>query len=60
MRNLVLSLAGLAAIAIATPHAATADTIVVHKYRHPLYNEVVPAPFHHHDDSKTVIIKHHD
>ncbi len=59
MRNLVLSLAALAAIGIAMSNAAMADTVVIHKHRH-LYNEVVPPTSHHHHGSKTVIIKHHD
>lgn len=55
MRKLVLA---LAALGVAIPYAANADTVIVHKHR-PVYNEVVPPPFHHHHDrGKTVIIKH--
>jgi hypothetical protein len=59
MRKLVLTLAALAALGIAMPYAALADTVVIHKHkhRHPLVNEVLP---HHHHNGKTVIIKHND
>ncbi len=59
MQKLALGLAALAAIAIAIPCAALADTVVIHKHR-PIYNEVVPPPYHHYHSNKTVIIKHHD
>ncbi|HTV38283.1 MAG TPA: hypothetical protein VMF12_17770 [Xanthobacteraceae bacterium] len=57
MRKLVLAMAGIAALGLAMPYAALADTVIIHKHRHHIYNEVVPPHFHHHD-SKTVIIKH--
>ncbi len=60
MRKLALGLAALAAIGVAAPCAALADTVVIHKHRHPVYNEVAPPPMHHHDNNKTVIIKHHN
>ncbi len=61
MRNLVLTLAAFAALGIAMPSAALADTVIIHKHRHRLFNEVLPPPpFHHHHDNKTIIIKHRD
>ncbi len=59
MRKFALGLAALAAIGIAMPCAALADTVIIHKHKRPVYNEVVPPPLHHHNN-KTVIIKHHD
>jgi hypothetical protein len=60
MRKLVLALAATAAMGIAMPYAAQADTVVIHKHHRPMYNEVVPPPFHRHHDNKTVIIKHNN
>jgi hypothetical protein len=49
MRKLILSLAALSVLALATPLAANADPVVVVGHHH------------HHDRDKTVIIKHdHD
>jgi len=56
MRKITLALAALGALGVAIPYAALADTVIIHKHRHPIYNEVVPPPFHHHH-KKTVIIK---
>jgi hypothetical protein len=60
MRKLALGLAALAAISIAIPYAALADTVVVHKHRHPIFNTVLPPRNHldHHHDR--TIIRHHD
>jgi hypothetical protein len=60
MRKIALALAALGALSLAMPYAALADTVIIHKHRHRIYNEVVPPPFHHHHRSKTVIIKHND
>lgn len=59
MRKLALGLATLAAISIALPYAALAETVVVHKHRHPLFNTVLPRDHvdHHHDKN---IMRHHD
>ena len=53
MRKLILSLAALSVMALATPLAANADPVVVVGHHHHWW--------HHHDNDKTVIIKHdHD
>lgn len=61
MQKLVLTLAAFAALGIAMPSAALADTVIIHKGRHRIFNEVVPPPpVHHHHDNKTIIIKDRD
>jgi hypothetical protein len=60
MRRLAIGLFALAAIGLAVPSAALADTVVIHKHRGamyapprgPVYNYAPPAR------NKTVIIKH--
>jgi Spy/CpxP family protein refolding chaperone len=49
MRKLILSLAALSVMALATPLAANADPVVVVGHHHHWW---------HHDHDKTVIIKH--
>jgi hypothetical protein len=49
MRKLILSLAALSVMALATPLAANADPVVVAGHHHHWW---------HHDHDKTVIIKH--
>jgi Spy/CpxP family protein refolding chaperone len=49
MRTLILSLAALSVMALATPLAANADPVVVVGHHHHWW---------HHDRDKTVIIKH--
>jgi hypothetical protein len=49
MRKLILSLAALSVMALATPLAANADPVVVVGHHHHWW---------HHDNDKTVIIKH--
>ena len=54
MRKIILSLAALSVMALATPLAANADPVVVEHHHHWWHH-------HDHDNDRTVIIKHdHD
>jgi len=61
MRHLVLALAATAAVGLAIP-AANADTVIVKKHVPDVHAVVPPPPVvvHPREDSKTIIIKHHD
>jgi hypothetical protein len=59
MRKLAFAVAAFGALGIAMP-AALADTVVIHKHRDHVMVPPPPVVVHPHDNSKTVIIKHHD
>ena len=63
MRKLAMALFAVAAMGLAVPSAALADTVVIHKHRGPMYNPPPRGPIYNYAPparNKTVIIKHHN